>query len=123
MGMSVRYFIALAVVLATASSALACPTGARCISDAPRYAEVAGPKRPISLRIVAAPERDVWRLRDEPVQDDTDEVPWLSQVVRTEVVDRITYRNDDGVSLALSPVIVISRSFDTVPGVGISGRF
>ena len=122
--MAVRLLIALAVVLAAASSALACPNGARCLSAAPRYAEVSGPKRPISLRIAAAPEHDVWHLREAPDQDDTDKVPLTSQVFRSEVLDRMPgYRSDDGVSLALSPIIVISRAFNTVPGVGVAGRF
>ena len=118
-----RHFIALAVVLVTASPALACPTGARCISDAPRYAEVAAPKRPISLRIATAPAPDVWRLRDASDDDDTDNTPKFWRALRTEVVDRLPAYRDGNLSVAPSPVVVISKSFDTVPGVGISGDF
>ena len=133
------YLVLLA--LATAPPALACPTGALCAAaspgsagarsgadaprrliDAPRE-EARAPKRTLSLRVEAVAERAPWRLDEAPPKPTTDEMPWIWQVLRREVYERMPrYRGDDELTFVLSPVVV-TGSFDTVPGVGVAGDF
>ena len=116
-----RLFVALALA-ATASTALACPPGARCVIDAPAAGEIAAPRRPLTLLVATPPAPAPWRLDVAPVREPTSDTPWIWQVLRREVADAMpTYRDRD-LTLSLSPV-VISGSFDTVPGVGVAGDF
>ena len=49
-------------------------------------------------------------------------MPWIWQVLREGVYEQLPRYRDDALTFVLSPV-VITGSFDTVPGVGIAGDF
>lgn len=119
-----RLFVVLAAV-ATAgprSPALACPQGARCIREAPSAdEELPAPKRPVSLRIDHVAEPVPWTF-DAPPKPSGEEMPWLWQVLRRGVYDQLPRYRDESLTFVLSPVVV-TGSFDTVPGVGIAGDF
>ncbi|HEU0032834.1 MAG TPA: hypothetical protein VFQ53_19515 [Kofleriaceae bacterium] len=57
-----------------------------------------------------------------PSRDDEPEVPWIWQQLHDSVYDRMPHYEQDRFTMVLSPVIV-SGSFDSVPGVGLSGDF
>ena len=108
---------------------MACPTGAQCARvDTVARAETPGPtptKRtvePRSLRIDAPAPRDPWRLEEPPAKQTDDEMPWIWQALRREVYAQMPRYRDNSLSFSLSPVVV-TGSFDTVPGVGIAGDF
>lgn len=115
------------VALAAAQPAVACPTRALCaaVDSGVRDEAPAAPKRTarIDLRIDRVADRDPWELDAAPPKPEAAEMPWIWQLLRRSVYDRMpTYRGDDGFSFVLSPVVV-AGSFDTVPGVGIAGDF
>lgn len=116
-----RLFVALAVV-ATTTPALACPPGARCVTDAQERSEVAQPRRVLSLQIAHDIERNPWRLEVAPVRVAATDMPWIWRVLRQEVANAMPTYRDHSLTMSLSPV-VISGSFDTVPGLGIAGDF
>ena len=116
-----RLFVAFAL-LASATPASACPPGARCVIDAPATSEVAAPRRPVSLKIEHDVERLPWRLDEAPVHETQTDMPWIWQVLRREVEAAMPTYRDSSLTMSLSPV-VISGSFDTVPGVGVAGDF
>jgi hypothetical protein len=118
----VRSFVVV-LLLATARTTLACPPSARCVIDAPPTNEVAAPKRAVSLRIAHLPARVPWKLDEPPPRASDVELPWIWQVLRREVYDRMPrYRGDDDLTFVLAPVVV-TGSFDTVPGLGVAGDF
>ena len=114
------------IALATAPPVYACPTGALCAAvDAqpPREERRPAPKRTLSLRVEKVPERAPWKLDEAPPKAAADEMPWIWQVLRREVMGRMPrYRDNDGLTFVVSPVVV-AGSFDTVPGVGLAGDF
>ena len=113
------YLVALS--LAAAPPAVACPIGALCaIVDAPRE-EVRAPPRPISLRLESVPERPRWDLRALPPDAD-DNTPWIWRVLHREVYARMPRYRDKAFTFVLSPVVV-AGTFDTVPGIGVAGDF
>jgi hypothetical protein len=118
-----RLFVSLADSLtATASPTLACPPGALCVIDAQERSEVPAPKRPVSLQLHHDIERTPWRLDVAAVKQPEPELPWIWSALRAKVETAMpTYRDRD-LTLSLAPV-VISGSFDTVPGVGVAGDF
>ena len=120
--MDVRSSLIL-LALATASPAVACPQGALCaaLDDAPRE-EAPAPKRTLSLRVDAIADRAPWRLDAAAPHSTADEMPWIWQVLRREVMGRMPRYRDDSFTFVLSPVVV-AGSFDTVPGVGLAGDF
>jgi hypothetical protein len=129
----VRFFIVISIVLASASSALACPRGARCVTAEPR-AELAPARRALAAptaravtldvdRAQRAPVRARWTHGDLPTRA-TSRAPLVWQAIRTKVAAKLpTYRSAHGVSVTLSPVIVFSDSFDAAPCIGVSGGF
>ena len=112
----------LVVVAATAQPALACPPGARCVTDAPPALEVAAPKRPVSLRVEHVATPSPWNLEQAPVRAPESDMPWIWQVLRREVMSAMPRYRDRDLTFTLSPVVV-TGSFDTVPAVGIAGDF
>ena len=115
------------IALATAPPVFACPTRALCAaaspgSAAPREEARPAPQRTISLRIEAVAERAPWKLDEAPPKATADELPWIWQVLRREVMGRMPRYRDDGLTFVVSPVVV-AGSFDTVPGVGLAGDF
>ena len=119
-----RLFVALALV-ATTSAAWACPPGARCVIDAPAGGEVAAPRREpkaVSLQIDHDIERTPWRLDVAPVREPESDMPWIWSALRDRVATAMPTYRDRSLTMSLSPV-VISGSFDTVPGVGVAGDF
>ena len=116
--------LAAFIAIATAAPALACPRGAHCVTDASPREEVCAPKRPLSLRIEKIPERDPWDLRMTRPPPDANELPSIWRALRERVYDRMPHvgDDDDDVTLTLAPVVV-SGSFDTVPGLGVAGDF
>ncbi|HET9485078.1 MAG TPA: hypothetical protein VFO79_14050 [Xanthomonadales bacterium] len=120
-----KFVVVAALVALTATPAAACPTGARCVrADAARE-ETPAPKRtvqPLELRVDAPAPRDPWRLDVVPAKHASDEMPWIWQVLRREVYAQMPRYRDDALTFVLSPVVV-TGSFDTVPGVGIAGDF
>lgn len=114
--------VALVVVLATAQPVLACPPGARCVTDAPPKIEVSAPKRAVVLRVEHVAAQQPWRLHEAPVREPDSDMPWIWQVLRREVMRAMPRYRDRDLTFVLSPVVV-SGSFDAVPGVGIAGDF
>jgi hypothetical protein len=131
--MDVRIFIVISIVLAAASPALACPRGARCDATVPLRAERAQPARrelaaptarSISLsvdRAHRAPDRSAWTMRDLPVKSRSRTLVW--RAIRTKVVENLPTYRAKGMSVSLSPVVVVSDSFDSAPCIGVSGGF
>jgi hypothetical protein len=114
--------VVVLLVIAAAQPALACPPNARCVIEAPPTSEVAAPKRPVSLRITSVADAQPWKLDEAPARESVTELPWIWVALRREVIGAMPrYRNAD-LTFTLSPVVV-SGSFDTVPGVGIAGDF
>ncbi|HET9483232.1 MAG TPA: hypothetical protein VFO79_04675, partial [Xanthomonadales bacterium] len=75
----------------------------------------------MSLRVERLPERAPWKLDEAPPKADADDMPWIWQVLRREVMGRMPrYRGDGELTFVVSPVVV-TGSFDTVPGVGLAG--
>ena len=116
-----RLFVALPLV-ATMTPALACPPGARCVTDAQERSEVPQPRRALSLQIEKDVERNPWRLEVAPVRVAATDMPWIWRVLREEVEAAMPTYRDHSLTMSLSPV-VISGQFDTVPGVGVAGDF
>ena len=116
-----RLFVALAVLATASPSALACPQGARCVREAEPADEVPAPKKPLSLRIEHVAEPVPWTFETRPATTD-DQMPWLWQQLRRSVYDQLPRYRDDALTFVLAPVVV-TGSFDTVPGVGIAGDF
>lgn len=114
--------LVLVVLLATASPTLACPPRARCVTDAPPVVEVSGPTRPVSLRLEHVAPQPPWKLEQAPVRAPESDMPWIWQVLREEVMSAMPRYRDRDLTFVLSPVVV-TGSFDTVPGVGIAGDF
>jgi len=125
-------FVVLAI-LATATPALACPVGALCASvelampraetrraESPRGARIASTAVRRDSTLVAS--RDVWNLGEAIAKPSTTAMPWIWQVLRTEVYARMPRYRDDDFTFVLSPVVVAGQ-FDTVPGVGLAGDF
>lgn len=117
---NMRSLVVIAVL--TAQPALACPPGARCVTDAPPVAEVPAPKRPVSLRVERVATQTPWKLEQAPVRAPESDMPWIWQVLRREVMSAMPRYRDRDLTFVLSPVVV-TGSFDTVPGVGIAGDF
>lgn len=111
-------------MLVTASPALACPPGARCITNVPQRDEVTSPKQPraISLRIDGAPDRPPWRFRVATKKSEPARLPRMWDQIR-RVADRMPGYRSESVKFGLSPVVVISKAFETLPCVGVFGRF
>lgn len=117
-----RLFVVFAVLATAAPAALACPRGARCIREATAAVEEAPPpKRPLQLRIDHVAEPVQWTFEARPTQTD-DQMPWIWQLLRRSVYKQLPRYRDDAFTFVLSPVVV-TGSFDTVPGVGIAGDF
>lgn len=130
-----RSIAALVIVVASASVALACPRGARCVAAAPQRIEVAQARRvetsdvksqPMALRADKprrVPERAQWDLRELPAKHEAG-MPRLSQVVRAKIAAHLpTYRAATGVSFSVAPVVVSSEAFESTPTLGIVGGF
>ncbi|MBA3398236.1 MAG: hypothetical protein H0T89_36760 [Deltaproteobacteria bacterium] len=124
-----RNFLAIVAVLVTvhAAPAEACPRTAVCVMTLDSHAiEVAAapkPQKPIKLALEArASDRGPWRFDDAPRVPATSEMPWIWQVLRLQVYARMPRYEERELSFTLSPVVV-TGSFDTVPGVGIAGDF
>lgn len=128
-----RAFIVISSLLVSAATALACPPGARCATRAPQPVytvarrEVAAPAaRSVSLtvdRTHRAPERARWTMRDLPAKASY-RAPMVWQAIRTKVAEKLpTYRSPRGISLTVSPVVVVSDAFDSAPCLGITGGF
>jgi hypothetical protein len=133
--MDVRIFIVISIVLASATSALACPRGARCATGQPATRvelaqparrALAAPTRTVTLTVARtqrAPDRARWTQRDLPTRA-TSQASLVWQAVRTKVAAKLpTYRTSNGRSITLSPVVVFSDAFDAAPCIGISGGF
>lgn len=119
--MIVRSLVVLAL-LAAASPSLACPFGARCIREAPSVDEAPAARKPISLRADRVRlEAPAWTF-EKPGAKTGDETPWIWQLLRRSIYDQLPRYRDDALTFVLSPVVV-TGSFDTVPGVGLAGNF
>jgi hypothetical protein len=112
--------VLLVSLLFCATPALACPNRALCARiDAPR-AEVPNKKRPRKALHKPKPTpRDPWKLT-EPKQEKKTPSVW-SRLER-DVYDQMPQYRSDDVVVMLAPVVVRGTD-DTVPGLGISGRF
>ncbi len=121
--------LAIVAVLVTvhAAPAEACPRTAICVMTLDtRAIEVASapqPKKPIKLGLVVREsDRGPWRFDDAPRESATNEMPWIWQALRQQVYVRMPRYEEQELSFTLSPVVV-TGSFDTVPGVGVAGDF
>lgn len=135
----------LAALLAAAAvprAAHACPERAHCFASvAPLRAEV--PVRPqaelpavlaarwgtvaVDLRLAStsrvAAARSVMTYPEPARATDDIEMPWIWQVLRTQVYSRMPrYERSSSFTMVLSPVVVSSVD-DSVPGVGFAGDF
>ncbi len=127
-----RITVALLVGALTATPVIACPQGASCITTPiARAAAVEAPAhtraRAVRLALTEdrAPSSPLGRSLATYTPEPTDalEVPWIWQVIETEVKGRLPrVEQDNRFSMVVSPVVVRSPS-DTVPGVGLSGDF
>lgn len=125
-----RITVALVVGALTATPAIACPQGASCITTSiarAATAETPAPAKIVRLALTEdrAPSSPLGRSLATYTPEDPDEleVPWIWQVIETEVKGRLPrVEQDNTFSMVVSPVVVRSPS-DTVPGVGLSGDF
>jgi hypothetical protein len=90
----------------------------------------------LSLRWSAAPERPAHRIRKTyregalaeslrvhvaPRTDDI-EMPWIWRALRERVYSRMPTYQESRFSMTFAPVVV-AGTFDTIPGLGMSGDF
>lgn len=122
--------------LAAPSVARACPRGTACFGTTMNAAVVEAPNRvaPIPPPVTApvrAPlvkplvmdESLTLALRaKQPAATDASAMPWIWQVLRTEVYEAMPHYEQERYSLTLTPVVVAGQ-FDTVPGLGVGGDF
>ena len=130
-----------ALLLASVDSSSACPADAStpCIatttvsSDAPP-----APHQPVLLAaqiseiaLARLPEHQVTLLAaaalqpDAPAPDlgEAGEMPWIWQILRTEVYDALpSIEEDKRFNAVLAPVVITSPT-ETTPGVGMRGDF
>ena len=130
-----------ALLLASQDSLFACPADAStpCIvsttasSDAPP-----APRQPdilaaqvSTLSIAQAPDLDVVTLDPAALQPDAPgpdlgeagEMPWIWQVLRTEVYNRLPeVDSSESYKAVLAPVVITSQT-ETTPGIGMRGDF
>lgn len=122
-----------------ATPALACPTRVACIttdvlssgrSELPAAPRLLTRTARLELRLPfvprAEPRAELGQslLTFSPPIEDELAMPWIWQVLRTQVYGRLP-RIEPGAqdfSMVLSPVVV-AGSFDTVPGFGVAGDF
>jgi hypothetical protein len=93
------------LVLLVATPAMACPEAALCLKADP------------------APKLAAEEPPPPPPRQQTEDMPWIWEVLRTQVYTRLPrYEDAQSFSFVLSPVVVKGQ-FDTVPGVGLAGDF
>ncbi len=115
-----RTLAALALVLASATPAAACPDRVTCAALLSSGATARPDATP--------PASALWSslATFSPERPDDLEMPWIWKVVAVEVKKRLPRYDEDArkFSMVLSPVVVAATSNDdTVPGVGLSGDF
>ncbi len=121
------------------TTASACPRGLQCLVTTSHQvtAEVARP-RPTMLRLaIAQPSHrataaavdlrlsnrlDQALLAKPTPKPNTLAMPPIWQQLRTGLYDRMPHYEERQFTLTMSPVVV-SGTFDTVPGVGVAGDF
>ena len=111
----------LALTLASAP-AVACPLPAICVTllpdtthlparlDLPARTPLVG-EDPLAMRTAKAPPPRA-----------AVEMPWIWQVLRTQVYDQLPTYTERTFTMTLEPMVV-TGSFDTIPGVGLAGMF
>jgi hypothetical protein len=108
--------------------AVACPERAHCVTrvEAAVVEAPAAKPEPAKLDLRLSPRTHsvldhqlaIHRAPSKPAI----EMPWIWQVLRHAVYDRLPTYQERSFTMTLSPVVV-SGSFDTVPGVGLAGDF
>jgi hypothetical protein len=96
---------------------------------ASRHVAQAPTARPLAARTVSltvekrrSPERTQWNLHELPTKS-AGQMPRIWRTVRTKIEAKLPTYRGEGISFALSPVVVVSDSFDSAPCLGISGGF
>jgi hypothetical protein len=108
--------------------AVACPERAHCVTrlDVPVVEAPAAKPTPEKLDLRLSPrmhsaldhELAIHRAPRTAALD----MPWIWQVLRRAVYDRLPTYRERAFTMTVSPVVV-EGSFDTVPGVGLAGDF
>lgn len=110
----------------TVAPAAACPRGTACLATVTREVAPAdrAPARPVQLAPTISPRSTLdhaLRTYLAPRAPEL-EMPWIWQVLRAEVYARMPRYEERTLTMTLQP-LVVSGTFDTVPGVGVGGEF
>jgi hypothetical protein len=126
----VRGFFLL-LLLSNAAPAAACPRTALCLATEAHAIELSAPAVHAASLAPAAVAAHVERrttdalaraLRAAPERQPDVAMPWIWQTLRREVYRRMPRYSESRFTMVASPVVV-SSTFDTVPGLGVEGDF